>query len=323
MKNILRALHLLITALALCTACPSEAQPYPNRDITFIVPYGPGGSTDPLSRYFSNALEKNLKVNVNVENKPGGSASIGTSAVVRAKPDGYTIGLGTNASLAYQPLVNKGLVYKSTDDYLPIVKLVDLPTMIIVRNDAPWKTFDEWMTDVRERPGKIRVSVSGVRTAPDLAIQELNKVANVRIAAVPFSGGGGEAVIAMLSGRVETLATQAPGVVAHVQAGTARVLAVFMKGPYYLFPDATSIVDAGYNVTLPASYGVIAPKGLTKEVSEPLISASLEIANSAGFKAFAKKHGYLVDAQGPEGFRKEIEDYSRQFSELIKFLEKK
>jgi tripartite-type tricarboxylate transporter receptor subunit TctC len=118
------------------------AQPYPNRDITFIVPYGPGGSTDPLSRYFSNALEKILKTNVNVENKPGGSASIGTSAMVRAKPDGYTIGLGTNASLAFQPLINKGLIYKSSDDYAPIAKLVDLPTLIIVRNDAPWKTFD-------------------------------------------------------------------------------------------------------------------------------------------------------------------------------------
>ena len=128
------------------------------------MPYGPGGSTDPLSRFFSNALEKILNTNVNVENKPGGSASIGTSAMVRAKPDGYTIGLGTNASLAFQPLINKGLIYKSSDDYAPIAKLVDLPTLIIVRNDAPWKNFAEWMADVRQRPGKIRVSVSGVRT---------------------------------------------------------------------------------------------------------------------------------------------------------------
>ena len=323
MQRISRFIQLLALAMGLCLGVAANAQLYPNRDITFVVPYGPGGSTDPISRYFSSALEKILKTNVNVENKPGGSASIGTSAVVRAKPDGYTIGLGTNASLAYQPLINKTLIYKSTDDYATITKLVDLPTLIIVRQDAPWKNFDEWLADVRKRPGKMRVSVSGVRTAPDLAIQELNKVANVKIASIPFSGGGGEAVIAMLSGRVETLATQAPGVVSHVQAGNARVLAAFMKGSYYLFPDAASIVDAGYNVTLPAAYGVIAPKGMPKEITDRLVAASLEIAKSAEFNEFAKKHGYLVDAQGPEAFRKELDQYSVQFAELLKFLDKK
>lgn len=323
MKRMSRFIEVAAIVLGLSLSATAHAQLYPNRDITFIVPYGPGGSTDPLSRFYSNALEKILKVNVNVENKPGGSASIGTSAMVRAKPDGYTIGLGTNASLAFQPLINKGLIYKSSDDYAPIAKLVDLPTLIIVRNDAPWKNFAEWLADVRQRPGKIRVSVSGVRTAPDLAIQELNKVAGVRIASIPFSGGGGEAVIAMLSGRVETLATQGPGVVAHVQAGNARVLAAFMKGSYYLFPDATSIVDAGYNVSLPASYGIIGPKGMPKEVHDRLVAASLEIGQSVEFSEFAKKHGYLVDAQGPVVFRKEIDQYSAQFSELLKFIEKK
>ena len=80
-----------------------QAQPYPNRDITFIVPYGPGGSTDPISRQFASQLEQAFKVNVSVENKPGGSATIGTAAVIRAKPDGYTLGLTSNSVLSYQP----------------------------------------------------------------------------------------------------------------------------------------------------------------------------------------------------------------------------
>lgn len=308
---------------ALCAGITAQAQTYPSRDITFIVPYAPGGSTDPISRQFAAALEKTLKASVNVENKPGGSATIGTGAIVRAKPDGYTIGLGTNSSLAYQPLVNQGLAYKSTADYAPITKLVDIPSLIIVRKDAPWKTFEEFMAEVRKNPGKIRVSVSGIRTAPDLAIQELNKVANVRIATVPFTGGGGEAVVALLGGRVEALSTQAASVMGHVQAGSVRVLAVFKKGKYELFPEAAPIVDAGYNVTLPAMYGIVAPKGMPAEVHNKLVAASLQAIKSPEFTDFAKKNGYLVDATGPEGLRKELNDYSRQFSDLIKFLEQK
>ena len=169
MRRLSRIIKVAAIVLGFSLSTTAKAQTYPTRDITFIVPYGPGGSTDPLSRYFSNALEKILKTNVNVENKPGGSASIGTSAI----------------------------------------------------------------------------------------------------------------------------------------------------------PDATSIVDAGYNVSLPASYGIIGPKGMPKEVQDRLVAASLEIGQSAEFNEFAKKHGYLVDAQGPDVFRTEIDQYSAQFSALIKFLEKK
>lgn len=318
-----RALMALAAAAAACIGATAHAQSYPERELTFIVPYAPGGSTDPISRQFTSALEKSLKARINVENRAGGSATIGTGAIVRAKADGYTIGLGTNSSLAYQPLVNAGLPYKSTDDYAPITKLVDIPTLIIVRKDAPWKTFEEFMADVRRNPGRVRVSVSGVRTAPDLAIQQLNRIAKVRIPTVPFTGGGGEAVVALLGGRVEALATQAASVKGHVDAGSLRILAVFKKGRYDLFPEAESIVDAGYDVTLPAMYGIIAPKGMPRPVHDKLVAAALEATRSPEFLAFAKKNGYVVEGGGPEEFRKELDGYGQTFSDLIKFLDQK
>ena len=103
-------------ALTVLISSVSVAQNYPSRDITFIVPYGPGGSTDPISRQFAGQLAKELNATINVENKPGGSATIGTGQVIRAKPDGYTIGLTSNSVLAYQPLVNKALARKSPED---------------------------------------------------------------------------------------------------------------------------------------------------------------------------------------------------------------
>ena len=316
-RNLLRGLAAATSALALCAG----AQTYPSRDISFVVPYAPGGTTDPIARQFSALLEKELKVGINVENKAGGSATIGTGAVVRAKPDGYTIGLASNSVLAYQPLVSASLAWKNADDYQSIVKLADVPALIVVKADAPWKTFEEFMADVRKRPGKIRVSVSGIRTAPDLAIQQLNKVAKVKIATIPFTGGGGEAMVAVLGGRVEATAGYAPTVQGHVQAGTARVLAVFKKGRYAPFPDAASVVDAGYDVTLPVSYGVIAPKGLPADVRERLVAASMSAARSPVLAKFAQDNGMLVDAKGPEAMQAEMAQYGKTFAELIRYMD--
>jgi tripartite-type tricarboxylate transporter receptor subunit TctC len=310
-------------AVTLCITPAVHAADYPNRDITFINPYAPGASTDPLSRKFSELLEKVLLVNINVENKPGGSATIGTSAVVLAKPDGYTIGLTPTTALAYQPLINSSLVYKTPDDYQPILKLVEMPCMLVVRADAPWKNFKEFMADVRKRPGKIRVSVTGKGATSDLVVQILNVVAGVKIMTVPFTGGGAEGLIAMLGGRVEVDCSKAPTALGHVQAGTVRVLVVFKKGKYDAFPNAESVVDAGYDVTLPTVYSVIAPKGMPRDVLDKLVASSMKVARSDEFLKFAKANGFVLDLKGPEALKEEIVRESKIYSDLIKFLKKK
>lgn len=308
---------------ALFSATNGLAQDYPSRDITFIVPYAPGGSTDPISRQVASQLEKELKGSINVENKPGGSATVGVGQVIRSKPDGYTIGLSSNSALAYQPLVNKSITWKSPADYQSIVTLVKLPAIITVKADSPYKTFEEFVEAARKNPGKIRVAVSGYRTAPDLVIQELNKVANIRLATVPFTGGGGEALIALLGGRVEATSGYAPTVKAHVDAGTVRVLAAFSKDKYFMFPEAQSVVQAGYNVTLPADYGVVAPKGLPKDVLDKLVNAALKVGKSEEFAKFAATHGLVLDVGGPKEMDAEMTAYGKTFADLIAFMSKK
>ena len=309
--------------LAAFCAAPAFAQSYPSRDITFIVPYAPGGSTDPISRQFAGQLAKELNVTINVENKPGGSATIGTGQVIRSKPDGYTIGLTSNSVLAYQPLVNKTLTWKSPEDYQSIVSLVDLPAIITVKADSPYKTFEDLLNAARKNPGKVRVAVSGYRTAPDLVIQELNKVAKIRLATVPFTGGGAEALVALLGGRVEAVSGYAPTVRAHVAAGTVRVLASFSKEKYAIFPNAESVMQAGYNVTLPADYSIVGPKGMPKDVLDKLLTASLKVANSKEFAEFANKMGLVLDVRDSKGMDQEMIDYKKTFSDLIEFMNKK
>ena len=318
--KIVRGLMVAVLLSIAATVCAAD---YPKRDITFIVPFGPGGGSDPICRQFASQLEKALGGNINIENKPGGSATIGIGAVVRAKPDGYTIGHATNSALAYMPLVNRDLPYKTSDDYQSVVKQADMPYILAVRADAPWKTFEDFMADVKKKPGKMRVSVSGMRTGPDLTMQLLNQVARVKIATVPFTGGAGEALIALLGGRVDAYASTGVGVVGHAQAGTVRVLAVFQKGKYDLFPGATPVVDAGYNVSLPTMYSVIAPKGMPKDVLDKLVGTSLQVIRSEEYRKFAKAPGYVVDVKGPEAMKAELVQYGKTYADLIKFIEQK
>jgi tripartite-type tricarboxylate transporter receptor subunit TctC len=311
----------LLAAAAGFAANASAADEWPARDITFYVPYAPGGSTDPISRKYAELLEKQLKVKVIVENKPGASATIGTGAVIRAAPDGYTIGLGSTSSLAYQPLEMKGLVWKSADDYQSIAKLSDLPAILAVPADARWKTFDDFIAEAKANPRKLKVSVSGLRSSNDINVQQLNKLAGLRIVTVPFTGGGGEATLAALGGRVDGTVGYAPGMKGQIDAGKLRVLAVFQQGRYDLIPDAKPIGETPWKETFPVGYYVIAPKGLPKPVLDRLLATSKIIVEGDEFKTFLKTNGYTWDPKYGDEMKKELADYDGKFRAIIKFLD--
>ncbi len=323
MNRILRTLFSSVALTCVALTGHAQAQKYPSKDISFIVPFNPGGSADPLSRAFAAELAKALPGTVNVVNRAGGSATIGTNTIVRAAPDGYTIGLGDSAALAYQPIVNNSLAYKSTADYTTIINLAYVPAMLVVRADAPWKNFEEFMAEVRKKPDQIRIGVSGLRSIADLAVQQLNRAAKVKIDTIPFTGGGGEAIIALLGGRIEGAMGYGPNTAAQVRAGKLRVLAVFTKGKYPLAPDATPVADAGYDATLPASYSIIAPKGLPKDVHAALVEASLKAVKSKEFVEFAEKSGFVIDTKDSEATSKALSELQNMFAELLRWMDAK
>ena len=317
------ALILFSFTAALAVPHPALAQDYPSRDITFLVPYNPGGATDPIARQFSLQLEKELGVGVNVENRPGGSGTIGAGVVIRSKPDGYMIGLSDIGALAYQPLINKGLAYKTSDDYQPIIKLSEQPVVLVVQADARWKNFEEFIAEAKQHPGKLRVGVNGLRTAPDLVIQQFNKVAGTKIVTVPFSGGGGEATLAVLSGRVEAMANSGAGNLGHIKAGKLRALAVFSKSRYETFPDATSVGALGYDATMGSAFYVIGPKGMPDPIMKKLSDAALKIAKSEEFNTFAKSNVYVPQPMGPAEAKADIEQFAGVYHNLLKFIEQR
>ncbi|WP_167760850.1 tripartite tricarboxylate transporter substrate binding protein [Geodermatophilus sp. DF01-2] len=304
-------------------AAAQPASGYPEREITYIIPYDTGGSTDPIGRQYAMGLEECLGTGVVVENRPGASATIGTGAIVTAEPDGYTLGLTTSSAVGLQPLLmGEQLPYDSAEDYQPLIKLADLPTVLTVRADAPWQNLEEFIQAAEANPGSLRVSVSGAGTTPDLNVQQLNRAAGIELTSVPFTGGGGEALVALLGGEVEANAGYAPSVQAQVEAGELRVLGVFYDEPYYAFPDAQTTDDAGYeDASLPVSYYTIAPNGLPDDVLDTLVSCSEEIVQSDEFATFAEENGYILNPITTDDVRENIQEYRERYQPLLDIVE--
>jgi tripartite-type tricarboxylate transporter receptor subunit TctC len=175
--------------LAVASAVPTQAQDYPNRPITMIVPFAPGGLTDVPARLVAAMLQERIGQNVVVENKPGGSGVVGGSLAARAAPDGYT--LLANSLADTQNLHYISVPYKAIDDFAMIGLIVEGPPLVLVINaDLPYRSLAELIADAKVNPTKVSFGTSGPATSPAVALTVLNAQANTNIVGVPYRGSG-------------------------------------------------------------------------------------------------------------------------------------
>jgi tripartite-type tricarboxylate transporter receptor subunit TctC len=175
---------------------------------------------------------------------------------------------------------------------------------------------------VKARPNQVKVGVSGLRTSSDMVLQQVNRIGAIRIRTVPFSGGSGESVIALLGGRIDAMAGYTEGVIGHVEAGLMRVIAVFQKGAYEPFPNAMPVADHGFpTATLPATNYIVGPKGMPADVLQKLLAGCKAAATSEGCKRFARTAGLNLEPLGPDEIRSELQKVSVTYQGLIKYLD--
>jgi tripartite-type tricarboxylate transporter receptor subunit TctC len=212
--------------------------------------------------------------------------------------------------------------YRGPEDYQPIIKMVELDNVLAVRANAPWKTLEEFLGDARKRPGAIRVSNAGARSIQDVTVVDLKRVAKVDLTNVPFSGGGGEAITALLGGHVEATVSYPGTVKPMADSGQLRVLAgLSSKVRNPLFPDVPSAQELGYQLTAPATmYFVMGPKGLSSSVVDTLYKAFAEAMKTAAFVKFAKDNGEVVDPLGPAELTQEIRRQMQAFAKIAEEL---
>lgn len=297
------ALRGFAAGLALLAAGTVAAQ-YPERPITMIVPFPPGGVTDTVARPIADALSKELGQTVVVENKAGAGGAIGTGEAARAKPDGYTIMLMLS-SISILPEADKILGRKAaynTTDFKPIARITADPTVLVVPAKATWKTVDDFVEAARKAPGTLDYGSSGIYGSMHVPMAMLEKNANIDMTHIPYTGAG-PAVAALLGGQVDAISTGPSSILQHIKAGTVRPLAHWGDKPLQALPDVPSLKESGYDVKYVQWSGIFVPKDVPAEVIERLRNAAKKVANDPDVQAKVRAAGSPIDYLDADEFQ--------------------
>jgi tripartite-type tricarboxylate transporter receptor subunit TctC len=281
-----------VVALAAAMPFAAGAQNYPNRPITFVVPWGAGGGTDTTARYFAAQLEKELGQPVNVVNRTGGGGVVGHSAIAQAPADGYTIGMIT---VEITMMHWQGLTDLAPASYTPLALVNADPAGFTVKADSPFKSVKEVLDYAKANPGKLKASGTAQGGIWHLALAGLLNDAKIPQTAIPWvpSNGAAPAMQDLVAGGVDIVTCSLPEARALIDAGKAKPLAVMDSKPSALFPKVPTMKEAsGSGWTVSAWRGIGAPKGIPKDVETRLVGAIKKIWDSKEFKDFAESKGY-------------------------------
>lgn len=313
MKKNLSLLLVVLGLMALNSLAVSAGE-FPEKEISFLVGFAPGGSTDTTVRVVSAASSKMLGQPVVVINKPGAGGALALSTLATSTADGYTVG---NFNIS-APMGN---VIKSTDpfnvlsDFAPICNLTSFPNIVVVPADSPFKTLDEMLQAARKKPGEISCATAGVGTSGHFGLELLKSEAKVQITHVPHKGSS-PAVTALLGGHIDAGCINSVDVIQHIKAGKLRGLCITSPRRIEELPDLPSMVEVGYpDAVLVSWVGCAAPASTPAPVVSRLAATFQEALNQKEVQEKLKEIGFAPDFMPPEAFkafiRKEYDRYKK------------
>jgi tripartite-type tricarboxylate transporter receptor subunit TctC len=306
MKRFLVIMGMLIVVWGVSLGTSTvQAQPYPNRNIQFIIPIPAGGGGDVNARILIDELGRIIGTQIVAVNKPGAADTLGTDAISKSKKDGYTIGYTGSAALVAARVMNpENAHYDSIKDFDHLGLHVYFPLALAVQASSPWKTFGEFADYAKKNPGKIRVSTIGIGGMSHLNVEVIQSVAGIQMTHIPFKGG--EAVTsALLGGHVEASADAVGKFMPYVEAGKLRVLVMSRK--FSLLPNVPTMKELGYKEEMFSSwFSLTAPAGIPEEAKKILIPAIEKAINQPELKTKIEARGYIVDYKSPAELKKII-----------------
>jgi tripartite-type tricarboxylate transporter receptor subunit TctC len=313
----------LVAAGLVAAAGLAAAQAFPSKPVTIVVPFPPGGLADTVARPVAEAMSRDLGQPVVIENKGGAGGGIGMAYAAKAPADGYTI-LMALSSYSVLPeadtILGRPQMY-SYSALRPLARFTADPTVLAVRADAPWKTVKDFVEDARKRPGAINFGSSGNYGTMHVPMEILKQVANVRMTHIPYTGAG-PAVVALLGGQVDALATGPATVLQHVKAGKIRVLAHWGNAKLETMPDVPSLKQSGYNAEYAQWSGLFVPAGTPEPVVQRLRAAARAAANDPKVKQVILGAGSPVLYQDTPEFTKYVQSDVHRMADVVKKIGK-
>ena len=269
----MRRLSLSMLGLALAFSTAATAQSYPNRPITWIVPFAAGGSTDLNARVIAKVLKDRLGQPVIIENKPGAGTIVGAEALINAKPDGHTFFYGSNTNLVNYEYLFKTRSFDPKKDLLPFHGLLTLPPTLVARGDAPYKTLTELIAYAKKNPGKVNIASPGQNSAPHLVAELFMTEADIKMTHIPYKGAA-PAMADLLAGVVDIIFDFPVGVQQHIESGKLRLLAVPSSTRLPNIPDVPTFAELGLPGVNFATWAVmVLPVGTPPDVVDKLSDA--------------------------------------------------
>ena len=303
---------------------PAFAQAtYPNRAITMVVPFPPGGLADLVGRPVAEAMSRDMGQPVVVENKAGAGGGIGMAQVAKARPDGYTV-LMALSSLTVIPEADT-LMGRAPMFNLPELKALARytadPTVLAVRADAPWKNLKDFIDDARQRPGAINFGSSGNYGTMHVPMELLKTSANVRMVHIPYTGAA-PAIVALLGGQIDAVATGPATVLQHVKAGRVRVLAHWGADRLASMPEVPSLKEMGQNIDYAQWSGLFIPAGVPEPIAQRLRAAAKFAANDSRVKEVIQGAGSPLQYLDAPEFEAYVAADARRMVEVVKRIGK-
>lgn len=316
---------LLIGATTLPFAMPALAQEtYPSRPVSMVVAFPPGGQADVVGRPAAAALERVWRQPVPITNRGGAAGEIGNGFVARSTPDGYTLLMGLS-SLTFLPEAARinGRTPAYTPDMLtPIALFAADPTVLVVPAASPIRTIEDFITEVKAKPGQIAYSSAGNYSALHVPMAMLSQAAGLEMLHVPFQGGG-PALTAILGGQVQALASGPGPVAQHVRDGRLRAIASWGRQRLKGFEDVPTLIEKGFaDVEFYIWVGLFAPNGTPPAILERIREASGAVAQDADFQRIMAASGNTLDYRDGDAFRRFYDEDAGRLLRVVRALGK-
>jgi tripartite-type tricarboxylate transporter receptor subunit TctC len=316
-RQILKAASSVATA-ALAPSLAQAQDKYPSKPITWVCPYAAGGNADSRSRQVAKVMSSILGQPIIIDNKAGAGGNIGTEAIARGKPDGYTIGMGNFAPLAVNQSLFKKLNFDPFTDLMPICLIERGPLILMVRNDSPYKSVKDVVAAAKAAPGKLSYASGGIGGSHHLSGALFENTAGIDMIHAPYKSGSAGATD-LMGGQVHMMFEQMYAAMPSIKAGRLRALAITSKTRSPLAPDIPTMAEQGYpGVEVLNWQGVIGPKGMSAELISKLNAACNKALQDPDVKEKILSQGNEIGGGTPEQFAALIKAEAPRWAKVVR-----